>query len=179
MEDRDTKGDLYAYMLGMIASAGQHGQFRTPRYIIQLMVELTASQSSDLSELERMLAESGVAGKEQIQRAAEESHGLGLFVRALIGMDREAAKQAFAQFMQGKRLSANQIEFVNLIINHLTQHGVVDAGMLYESPFTDLATQGAEDQMGQGSRQRASAGQERVSVVLGMGREEARLRWRW
>jgi type I restriction enzyme, R subunit len=99
---------------------------------------------SDLAELERMLAESGVAGREQIQRAAEESHGLGLFVRSLIGLDREAAKQAFAQFMQGKHLSANQIEFVNLIINHLTQHGVIDAGMLYESPFTDLATQGPE-----------------------------------
>jgi len=41
MEDRDTKGDLYEYMLGKIASAGQNGQFRTPRHIIQLMVELT------------------------------------------------------------------------------------------------------------------------------------------
>ena len=35
MEDRDTKGDLYEYMLGKIASAGQNGQFRTPRHIIQ------------------------------------------------------------------------------------------------------------------------------------------------
>jgi type I restriction enzyme M protein len=40
MEDRDTKGDLYEYMLGKIATAGQNGQFRTPRHIIQLMVEL-------------------------------------------------------------------------------------------------------------------------------------------
>jgi type I restriction enzyme M protein len=42
MEDRDTKGDLYEYMLGKIASAGQNGQFRTPRHIIKLMVEMTA-----------------------------------------------------------------------------------------------------------------------------------------
>ena len=41
MEDRDTKGDIYEYMLGKIASAGQNGQFRTPRHIIQIMVELT------------------------------------------------------------------------------------------------------------------------------------------
>ena len=34
MADRDTKGDLYEYMLGKIASAGQNGQFRTPRHII-------------------------------------------------------------------------------------------------------------------------------------------------
>ena len=42
MEDRDTKGDLYEYMLGKIATAGQNGQFRTPRHIIRLMVEMTA-----------------------------------------------------------------------------------------------------------------------------------------
>jgi type I restriction enzyme M protein len=48
MEDRDTKGDLYEYMLGKIASAGQNGQFRTPRHIIQLMVELTKPQPTDL-----------------------------------------------------------------------------------------------------------------------------------
>ena len=48
MEDRDTKGDLYEYMLGKIASAGQNGQFRTPRHIIRLMVELTAPQPRDL-----------------------------------------------------------------------------------------------------------------------------------
>ncbi|MEU1586067.1 class I SAM-dependent DNA methyltransferase [Micromonospora sp. NPDC005710] len=40
--ERDTKGDLYEYMLGKIATAGQNGQFRTPRHIIQLMVEMMA-----------------------------------------------------------------------------------------------------------------------------------------
>jgi type I restriction enzyme M protein len=48
MEDRDTKGDVYEYMLGKIASAGQNGQFRTPRHIIQLMVELTAPTPKDV-----------------------------------------------------------------------------------------------------------------------------------
>ena len=47
MEDRDTKGDLYEYMLGKIASAGQNGQFRTPRHIIRLMVEMMAPKPSD------------------------------------------------------------------------------------------------------------------------------------
>lgn len=47
MEDRDTKGDLYEYMLSKIASAGQNGQFRTPRHIIQLMVELTKPTPQD------------------------------------------------------------------------------------------------------------------------------------
>jgi type I restriction enzyme M protein len=48
MEDRDTKGDLYEYMLSKIASAGQNGQFRTPRHIIKLMVELTEPKPTDV-----------------------------------------------------------------------------------------------------------------------------------
>ena len=48
MEDRDTKGDLYEYMLSKIASAGTNGQFRTPRHIIQLMVEMTAPTPKDV-----------------------------------------------------------------------------------------------------------------------------------
>jgi type I restriction enzyme M protein len=48
MEERDTKGDVYEYMLAKIATAGQNGQFRTPRHIIRLMVELTAPQPTDV-----------------------------------------------------------------------------------------------------------------------------------
>ena len=47
MADRDTKGDVYEYMLSKIATAGQNGQFRTPRHIIQLMVEMTAPHPDD------------------------------------------------------------------------------------------------------------------------------------
>lgn len=47
MADRDTNGDLYEYMLSKIASAGQNGQFRTPRHIIKLMVDMTAPQPAD------------------------------------------------------------------------------------------------------------------------------------
>lgn len=48
MTNRDTKGDLYEYMLSKIASAGQNGQFRTPRHIIKLMVEMTAPTPKDI-----------------------------------------------------------------------------------------------------------------------------------
>jgi type I restriction enzyme M protein len=47
MGDRDTKGDVYEYMLAKIASAGQNGQFRTPRHIIALMVELAQPRPED------------------------------------------------------------------------------------------------------------------------------------
>ena len=48
MADRDTKGDVYEYMLSKIATAGQNGQFRTPRHIIKLMVEMVAPQPDDM-----------------------------------------------------------------------------------------------------------------------------------
>ena len=48
MEERDTKGDLYEYMLSKIATAGQNGQFRTPRHIIKMMVEIVAPKPMDI-----------------------------------------------------------------------------------------------------------------------------------
>ncbi|WP_447747217.1 type I restriction-modification enzyme R subunit C-terminal domain-containing protein [Pseudomonas nicosulfuronedens] len=94
----------------------------------------------DLVALEQMLLESGGAG--DIHRVKD--HGQGLFVRSLVGLDREAATEALSGFIGGKTLSGNQLEFVNLVIQHLTEHGVMDAGLLYESPFTDLTPAGPE-----------------------------------
>jgi type I restriction enzyme R subunit len=100
--------------------------------------------ATDLSELERMLAESGCGSAEFLEKAKVESNGLGLFVRSLVGLDREAAKIAFAKFLAGGTLRANQIQFVDEIINHLTEHGTMDAARLYESPYIDFSPQGVE-----------------------------------
>ena len=47
MDNRDTNGDLYEYLLSKLSSAGVNGQFRTPRHIIQLMVDLMAPKPTD------------------------------------------------------------------------------------------------------------------------------------
>ncbi|KAF5036171.1 putative type I restriction enzymeP M protein [anaerobic digester metagenome] len=47
MDERDTKGDLYEYLLSKIATAGQNGQFRTPRHIIRMMVDMVQPQKED------------------------------------------------------------------------------------------------------------------------------------
>lgn len=98
----------------------------------------------DLADLERILAESGVGAAEDIQRAIAEAPGLGLFVRSLVGLDREAAKEELAGFLAGKSLGANQIYFVNMIVDYLTEHGVMSAELLYESPFTDMSPRGPD-----------------------------------
>jgi type I restriction enzyme R subunit len=58
--------------------------------------QLTAS---DLSELETILAQSGVGAEEDIVRAKQDSQGLGLFVRSLVGLDCEVAKQELGKLI--------------------------------------------------------------------------------
>ncbi|TDC75675.1 DUF4145 domain-containing protein [Micromonospora sp. KC606] len=99
---------------------------------------------ADLTELERMLGESGVGDKQDIDQARRASEGLGLFVRSLVGLDREAAREAFSEFLTGRTLNAAQLDFINLIINDLTANGVMEPGRLYESPFNSLAPHGPE-----------------------------------
>jgi type I restriction enzyme R subunit len=99
--------------------------------------------SSDLDELERMLIESGGTAA-AIERAKVESHGLGIFIRSLVGLDHETAKQAFSEFISGASVTANQIEFINLVVDYLTENGVMELDRLYESPFTDINPQGPE-----------------------------------
>ena len=70
--------------------------------------------------------------------------GLGRFVRSLVGPDQAAAKQAFAGFLDGKVLTADQLEFIDLIVDHLTARGVMDPKLLYEGPFTDFDSNGVE-----------------------------------
>jgi len=99
---------------------------------------------TDLAELERMLVESGTGTPEEIEKAKAESQGLGLFVRSLVGLDKAAATQALAGFTQGKALTANQIEFVQTVIENLTKAGVMDPSRLYEAPYTRLSARGVE-----------------------------------
>ena len=97
---------------------------------------------TDLEELEKILIQA--AGTPTSHLNAIRQQGLGLFIRSLVGLDREAAKAAFASFLSGKSLTANQIEFINLIIDHLTEHGTIEPERLYKSPFTDFNPRGVE-----------------------------------
>ena len=98
---------------------------------------------TDLAELERLLAEVG-GSTVDVERATTEAGGLGLFVRSLVGMDRAAAKEAFAAFLDEGRYSANQIDYVNIVIDHLADTGSIEPRRFYESPYTDVAPEGPD-----------------------------------
>lgn len=99
---------------------------------------------TDIQELEQMLLEAGAGTPDDFSRAKAESQSLGLFLRSLVGLDRRAAKRSIDAFLVGKTPTANQIEFVGLMVDHLTQRGWMDPSSLYESPFTDISPRGVE-----------------------------------
>ena len=99
---------------------------------------------TDLAELERMLVESGTGTADEVEKAKTESAGLGLFVRGLVGLDRAAAQLALGTFLEGGTHSANQIEFIQKIIENLTRTGVVEPGRLYEPPYTMISARGVD-----------------------------------
>lgn len=103
----------------------------------------------DLASLELMLIESGTGEQADIDLAKEQSHGLGLFVRSLVGLDREAAVEAFGAYLDGTKFNADQIRFVNLIVTELTANGFMEPVRLYESPYIDHAPTGPDDVFGE------------------------------
>lgn len=155
---QDEMGEEVEVELGPFASAGDFERFRAKarRFLREHEDHVAVHKvrtnrpltSTDIEELERILVESGVGTAEDVQRAAESNHGLGLFVRALVGLDRGAAKEAFALFLRGKSLTANQIEFVNMIVDHLTENGAMDPALLYSSPYTDFSPRGVDGVFG-------------------------------
>ncbi len=99
---------------------------------------------ADLDALEGMLVDAGVGEPADLERACREADGLGPFIRSLVGLDREAATAALSGFSNGRTLSANQLDFVALVVEHLTLNGTMEPGQLYEPPFTGLASGGPE-----------------------------------
>lgn len=93
---------------------------------------------AEVEELERMLFAG--EGKDAREKFKAELNGqtLGQFIRSLVGLDTNAAKIAFAEFLNRTNLNANQITFINQVIDYLTCNGIIEKRLLAEPPFTDL-----------------------------------------
>ena len=93
----------------------------------------------DLITLEELLYEaSGIESKEEYKKVFSTGKPLGQFVRELVGLDRAAAKEAFADFLDEAKYNSKQIEFINQVIEFLTANGVMEAETLFQPPFTDM-----------------------------------------
>ena len=96
----------------------------------------------ELNELEKIFyTEDAAVSKSQFENEYNNIR-LGVFVRNILGMDKEAAQDAFSNFIQSENLSGNQITFVDTIISYLTKNGTIDKSMLFEPPFTNINDQG-------------------------------------
>ncbi len=99
---------------------------------------------TDLSELEHLLVESGEFDEAALRRSIEEARGLGAFIRSLVGLERESVVEALSEFLDATTFSSKQIDFVKLIVDHLTHNGVMEPSALYDPPFVDHAPSGPE-----------------------------------
>ena len=99
---------------------------------------------ADLTELEAILLEQAAGDVQLVDQAKNATGGLGLFVRSLLGLERGAAMEAMAEFLNEQNASASQLEFVKLIVNYLTVDGAIDRARLYEAPFTNVAATGPD-----------------------------------
>ena len=96
-------------------------------------IPLTAA---DVQELETILWSE--VGTRQDYEAEVGQKPLGEFVREIVGMDMNAAKEAFAQYLNDVNLDSRQIYFVNQIVEYIVHNGVMkDLSVLQEPPFTD------------------------------------------
>jgi type I restriction enzyme R subunit len=122
--------------------------------------------ATDLQELEKILLEQASGNAVFVEQAREECHGLGLWVRSLVGLDRAAAVEAMAEFLNDVNATSSQIEFAKMIVDYLTVDGAIAAQRLYEIPFNSVAATGPETVFGK-------AKVERLFVVIENIRQRA------
>ena len=90
----------------------------------------------DIEKLEKILW-SEVGTKDEYTAEYGEKP-LGEFVREIVGLDMNAAKEAFAEFLNNANLDAKQIYFVNQIVEYIVHNGIMkDLSVLQDAPFTD------------------------------------------
>lgn len=101
--------------------------------------------SSDLSELEKFVFNAQeVESQEKFNECFGAEQTLPHFIRSLVGLDKQAVQQAFSKYLEGTTYNEKQIRFIEMIIEQLTNLGTLEAGRLYDQPFTNMNPKGVE-----------------------------------
>jgi type I restriction enzyme R subunit len=97
---------------------------------------------ADIVALEDILfAEGGPISREEYEAIYEEQP-LGLLVRSVVGLSRNAAKEAFAEFLSGAPLHPDQMSFLDEVVDYLVKNGTMEPKTMFETPFTNINDQG-------------------------------------
>lgn len=97
---------------------------------------------TEINALESILFDGKTVGTKQDYIENYGDKPLGTFIRGIVGLDVNAAQDAFAEFIQAGTLRADQMTFMDNIITYLTKNGMIDKQMLFEPPFTNIHDQG-------------------------------------
>ena len=108
----------------------------TDNAVIAKLKDNIPLNNDDVKELEKILWTE--VGTKQDYEAEYGQKPLGEFVREIVGLDMNAAKEAFAQYLNDASLDSRQIYFVNQIVEYIVHNGMMkDLSVLQEAPFTD------------------------------------------
>lgn len=104
--------------------------------VIMKLKENKPLDKNDMDELEKIIW--GQLGTKQDYYSEVGEKPLGEFVREIVGLDMNAAKEAFSKYLDERQMNRNQIYFVNQIVEFIIRNGVMkDLSVLQESPFID------------------------------------------
>ena len=95
--------------------------------------------------MEKMLFDQGEIGNREQFEKAYGKQPLGRFIRSIVGLEPDAARSAFSNFINAPALNAQQIRFLDTIIQYLTVNGTIDMAALFAPPFTDIRSNGLMD----------------------------------
>jgi type I restriction enzyme R subunit len=110
--------------------------------IISKLISNVQVTTSELLELENILFDQGEVGTKEEFVLAFGELPIGRFVRSILGLDINVAKAMFGVFLNNSSFNANQIKFLNMIIDYFVVEGIVEPEMLFSPPFTDINTSG-------------------------------------
>ena len=110
--------------------------------VIQKLKTNKPITETEINALETILFDGTTVGTKQDYIDNYGDQPLGVFIRHIVGLDVNAAQEAFAEFIQTGSLKADQMTFINNIISYLTKNGMVDKSMLFEPPFTNIHQDG-------------------------------------